>query len=85
MIPTNTQEEIKKAEFDIQRSIVSLIRELGKGNEKSRLHAVTLQALFSTLRGVQERIEKEIEEPKVSEPAKSAVGATSAAPKKKAK
>lgn len=81
MIPTNTQEEIKKAEFDIQRSIVSLIRELGKGNEKSRLHAVTLQALFSTLRGVQERIEKEIEEPKVSEPAK----ATESAPKKKAK
>ena len=72
MIPTNTQEEIKKAEFDIQRSIVSLIRELGKGNEKSRLHAVTLQALFSTLRDVQARIEGEPKAaPKVAAPVTS--------------
>jgi len=72
MIPTNTQEEIKKAEFDIQRSIVSLIRELGKGNEKSRLHAVTLQALFSTLRDVQARIEEEPKAaPKVAAPVTS--------------
>jgi len=57
MIPTNTHEELMKAEFDLQRSTVSLIRELGKGNEKSRLHAVTLQALFATLREVQALIE----------------------------
>ena len=77
MIPTNTQEEIAKAEFDIQRSIVSLVRELGKGNEKSRLHATTLQALFSTLRDVQALIKKEpVAAPKVAAPV---------TPKKKAK
>ena len=49
MIPTNTLEELHKAEFDLQRSQVSLVREMGKGNEKSRLHANTLQAMSSAL------------------------------------
>ena len=49
MIPTNTLDELQKAEFDLQRSQVSLIREMGKGNEKSRLHANTLQAMTSAL------------------------------------
>jgi len=58
MIPTNTLEELKKAEFDLQRSQVSLIREIGKGNEKSRLHANTLQAMSSALVDVQALIMK---------------------------
>lgn len=53
MIPTNTLDELQKAEFDLQRSQVSLIREMGKGNEKSRLHANTLQAMTSALIFVQ--------------------------------
>jgi hypothetical protein len=53
MIPTNTLEELKKAELDLQKSQVSLIREIGKGNEKSRLHANTLQAMSSALVDVQ--------------------------------
>ena len=53
MIPTNTLDELVKAEFDLQRSQVSLIREMGKGNEKSRLHANTLQAMSSALIFVQ--------------------------------
>jgi hypothetical protein len=53
MIPTNTLEELKKAELDLQKSQVSLIREIGKGNEKSRLHAHTLQAMSSALVDVQ--------------------------------
>ena len=53
MIPTNTLEELTKAEYDLQRSQVSLIREMGKGNEKSRLHANTLQAMTSALIFVQ--------------------------------
>tara|TARA_R110000822_G_scaffold231204_2_gene363224 strand:- start:1447 stop:1674 length:228 start_codon:yes stop_codon:yes gene_type:complete len=53
MIPTNTLEELKKAELDLQKSQVSLIREIGRGNEKSRLHANTLQAMSSALIDVQ--------------------------------
>ena len=49
MIPTNTLEELYKAELDLQRSQVSLIREMGRGHEKSRLHAGTLQAMSSAL------------------------------------
>jgi len=56
MIPTNTLEELYKAEFDLQRSQVSLVREMGKGNEKSRLHASTLQAMTSALVFVQDNI-----------------------------
>jgi|TARA_R110000803_G_scaffold60011_2_gene119061 hypothetical protein len=56
MIPTNTLDELTKAEFDLQRSQVSLIREMGKGNEKSRLHANTLQAMTSALVFVQDLI-----------------------------
>jgi len=56
MIPTNTLEELHKAEFDLQRSQVSLVREMGKGNEKSRLHANTLQAMTSALVYVQAKI-----------------------------
>ena len=56
MIPTNTLDELEKAEFDLQRSQVSLIREMGKGNEKSRLHANTLQAMTSALVFVQNLI-----------------------------
>ena len=37
MIPTNSLEELQRAELDLHRSQVSLIREIGKGNEKSRL------------------------------------------------
>jgi hypothetical protein len=56
MIPTNTLEELHKAELDLQRTQVALIREMGRGNEKSRLHAGTLQALISTLSFVQDKI-----------------------------
>jgi len=56
MIPTNTLEELHKAELDLQRSQVSLIREMGRGHEKSRLHAGTLQAMSSALTFVQDKI-----------------------------
>jgi len=56
MIPTNTLDELEKAEFDLIRSQVSLVREMGKGNEKSRLHAGTLQAMSSALVFVQAKI-----------------------------
>jgi len=56
MIPTNTLEELHKAELDLQRSQVSLIREMGRGHEKSRLHAGTLQAMSSALSFVQNKI-----------------------------
>jgi hypothetical protein len=52
MIPTNSLEELQRAELDLHRSQVSLIREIGKGNEKSRLHANTLQAMSSALKDV---------------------------------
>ena len=58
MIPTNSLDELKRAELDLQKSIVSLIREIGKGNEKSRLHANTLQAMSSALMDVQALIAK---------------------------
>jgi hypothetical protein len=67
MIPTNTLEELYKAELDLQRSQVSLIREMGRGHEKSRLHAGTLQAMSSALSFVQDKIL--LQEPKVSVPA----------------
>jgi len=66
MIPTNTLEELYKAELDLQRSQVSLIREMGRGHEKSRLHAGTLQAMSSALSFVQDKIL--LQEPKVSVP-----------------
>ena len=62
MIPTNTMEELRKAELDLQKSTVSLIREIGKGNEKSRLHANTLQAMCSALREVQALIGTHVDE-----------------------
>jgi len=67
MIPTNTLEELYKAELDLQRSQVSLIREMGRGHEKSRLHAGTLQAMSSALSFVQDKIL--LQESKVSVPA----------------
>jgi len=61
MIPTNTLDELTRAEYDLQRSQVSLIREIGKGNEKSRLHANTLQAMTSALVNVQALISNHAE------------------------
>lgn len=78
MIPTNSLEELEKAELDLQKSRVSLIREIGKGNEKSRLHANTLQAMSLALKDVQALIEEQ--KPKAV-PQKAAASAT----KKKAK
>jgi hypothetical protein len=93
MIPTNTLEELTKAEHDLQRSQVSLIREISKGNEKSRLHANTLQAMAAALVVVQGFIEGHADnKPKVSITASSAAvkvdpkgSVTAAAPKKRAK
>jgi len=56
MIPTNTLEELHRAELDLQRSQTSLVREMGRGHEKSRLHAGTLQAMSSALTFVQDKI-----------------------------
>lgn len=78
MIPTNSLEELEKAELDLQKSRVSLIREISKGNEKSRLHANTLQAMSLALKDVQALLEEQ--KPKAV-PAKAAASAT----KKKAK
>lgn len=78
MIPTNSLEELEKAELDLQKSRVSLIREISKGNEKSRLHANTLQAMSLALKDVQALIEEQ--KPKAV-PQKAAASAT----KKKAK
>ncbi len=72
MIPTNTLEELKKAEYDLQRSQVSLIRELGKGNEKSRLHAHTIQAMAAALTVVQGFIEGHEDNKVVAAPKKKA-------------
>lgn len=77
MIPTNSLDELKRAELDLQKSIVSLIREIGKGNEKSRLHANTLQAMSSALINVQALIAKHPDNAPVVKPV--------AAIKKKAK
>lgn len=99
MIPTNPLEELLKAEYDLQRSQVSLIREIARGNEKSRLHAHTLQAMAASLVVVQGFIEGHADnQPKSVEPAKAEVVDTAApvkvnptgkgtgsAPKKKAK
>lgn len=78
MIPTNSLEELEKAELDLQKSRVSLIREISKGNEKSRLHANTLQAMSLALKDVQALLEEQ--KPKAV-PAKAAASAA----KKKAK
>lgn len=93
MIPTNPLEELLKAEYDLQRSQVSLIREIARGNEKSRLHAHTLQAMAASLVVVQSFIKGHADnQPKtVFEPAKAAVKVDlkakgiASAPKKKAK
>ena len=58
MIPTNSLEELQRAELDLHRSQVSLIREIGKGNEKSRLHANTLQAMSSALKDVKDLMQQ---------------------------
>ena len=58
MIPTNSLEELQRAELDLHRSQVSLIREISKGNEKSRLHANTLQAMSSALKDVKALIQE---------------------------
>jgi hypothetical protein len=71
MIPTNTLEELHKAEFDLQRSQVSLVREMGRGHEKSRLHAGTLQAMSSALTFVQDKIVGHIDNKPVAVKAKS--------------
>ena len=70
MIPTNTLEELTKAEYDLQRSQVSLIREISKGNEKSRLHANTLQAMAAALTVVQGFIESHADNKVVASPKK---------------
>ena len=72
MIPTNTLEELTKAEYDLQRSQVSLIREISKGNEKSRLHANTLQAMAAALTVVQGFIESHADNKVVASPKKKA-------------
>jgi hypothetical protein len=71
MIPTNTLEELHRAELDLQRSQVSLVREMGRGNEKSRLHAGTLQAMSSALTFVQDKIVGHIDNKPVAVKAKS--------------
>jgi len=68
MIPTNTLEELYKAELDLQRSQVSLIREMGRGHEKSRLHAGTLQAMSSALSFVQDKLKGHADNVKTKAP-----------------
>jgi len=84
MIPTNTLDELYKAELDLQRSQVSLVREMGRGHEKSRLHAGTLQAMSSALGFVKDKI---VDHPdnKVKIPAKVSTAVTSVKVKSKTK